>query len=89
MFLQKCQFRLAREIFFIWERSYGQSKDFPHLVQSHAQFSYSEESPYSWTVQLKDGVEVRYAHLDTVIGRPDGLIEPQSPQILLKMGQDI
>ena len=44
-------FRLAREIFFTWKRSQGQSRDFPHLVQSHAQFAYSgEESPCSWTL---------------------------------------
>ena len=37
-----------------------------------------EEGPCSWKVQLKDGVEVRYAHLDSVTGRPDGLVDIKS-----------
>ena len=48
-----------------------------------------EEGPCSREIQLKDGIEVRYAHLDAVTGYPDSLIESQSLQILFKMDQDI
>ena len=67
-----------------------QSRDFPHLMQSHAQFANrGEDGPCSWAVQLKDGVEVRYTHLNTVTGRPDSLVESQPLQILFKMGKDM
>jgi len=50
----------------------------PTSLQSHAQFANrGEEGPCSWEVQLKDGLEVRHAHLNTVTGRPDGLVKSQ------------
>jgi len=59
-------------------------------MQSYAQFAYRrEESPCSWAVQFKDGVEVRYADLDAVTGSPDSLVVSQPLQIFLKIGQDI
>ena len=67
LLLQKCQFRLARKVFFIWERPQRQSEYFPHLVQSHVQFANrGEEGPCSRAVQLKDGVEIHYAHLNVI-----------------------
>ena len=62
----------------------------PPLVQSHAQFANrGEEGSYSWAVQLKDGVEIRYTHLNAVTGRPDGLVKSQPLHLLFKMGKDI
>jgi len=59
-------------------------------MQSHAQFAYrGEESPCNWAVQFKDGVKVRYTHLDAITGSFDSLVESQPLQILLKMGQDM
>jgi len=90
LLLQKHQFRLTREVFLIRDKSHRQSRDFPHLMQSHAQFAYrGEESPCSWAVQFKDGVKVCYAHLDAIADSSDSLVESQPLQILLKIGQDI
>ena len=90
LLIQKCQFRLTWEVFFIRERAHWQSRDFPHLMQSNAQFAYrGEESPCGWAVQFEDGVEVRYTHLDAITSSSDSLAESQPLQIFLKMGQDI
>ena len=90
LLLQKSQFCLAREVFFIGKRPKRQSRDFPHLMQGHTQFANrGEESPRSWAIQFKNGVKARHVHLNTVAGRPDGLVEVQPLQILLEMSKDV
>ena len=59
-------------------------------MQSHTQFTNrGEESPCSQAVQSEDGIEARYAHLNAVAGRSDGLVKVQPLQILLEMSEDV
>jgi len=59
-------------------------------MQSHAQLAHgSEESPYGWAVQFKDGVEICNTHLNAIACGPNSFTESESFHVLSDVNQDV